>query len=334
MNPYSGVNFFEFFEVFFVRLFQCLRGELSFSSLASDEVQIFSLLCIGLLTSLLGSFLVVRKMTMLANSLSHTILLGIVLSYLLFFHGRVGGFQVDLKVMLVSAIISALLTNLLTELFTKGLHLQEDASIGLVFSTLFALGIVLVTIFSRNTHIGTEVIIGNVDGLHRDDLKLLFGITLAIVATMVIFYKELYVTTFDEGFSKSIGISPRFYHYMLMFLTAIVAIASFRAVGVFLVLALLVGPILAARVIAKSMKTTIFIGILFSCVLSLTSVALSRHILSTYRIPLSTAGILITLVFISYALILSISLLSKRLAMNKKYAKAIILAKKTLKNPN
>ncbi|GAB4192098.1 MAG: hypothetical protein Tsb0015_14230 [Simkaniaceae bacterium] len=309
MNPYFGKNFLEFLGLFFERSLQFLTGRLPLSSLASDEVQIFSLICIGILTSLLGSFLVVRKMTMLANSLSHTILLGIVLSYLLLFHGRMSGFQIDLKVMLISAILAALLTSALTELLSKGLRLQEDASIGLVFTTLFALGVVLVTVFSRNTHIGAEVIMGNVDALHLQDLKLVFWICLGNLLFIAAFFKEFYLTTFDSGFAKSIGVSPVLFHYILMFLTAVAAIAAFRAVGVFLVLALLVGPPLSARLITNRLLRLIGASMGLSCISSICSVAISRHILSVHKIPLSTAGIMITLVLILYCLVVAATFL-------------------------
>src|SRR4029077_18141377 len=105
--------------------------------------------------------------TMLANSLSHTILLGIVIAFLIgsssegFHEGRL-----NLTLLFAAALGSGLLTAVVTEILTKSVKLQEDASLGLVFTTFFALGIVLVNLLARNVHIGAEVVMGNVDALH------------------------------------------------------------------------------------------------------------------------------------------------------------------------
>ncbi len=82
LNPYQGVNFFEFFFVFFQRLWGFLTGTLGFHQLANDEIQVIVLSLIGASSALVGTFLVLRKMSMLANSLSHTILVGIVIAFL------------------------------------------------------------------------------------------------------------------------------------------------------------------------------------------------------------------------------------------------------------
>ena len=163
-NPYWGTDFFGFFAVFFQRLFLFLKGDLSMDALASDEVQIFVLCCIGCATAIVGSFLVLKKMTMLANALSHTSLLGIVIAYLILLpfapSGKENLHGISIQALLVASILTALLTTCLTQGFTQKMRLQEDASIGLVFTTLFALGVVLITCFTKNAHIGVEAIMG------------------------------------------------------------------------------------------------------------------------------------------------------------------------------
>ena len=233
---------------------------------------------------------------MLANSLSHTILVGIVISYLIFTPAI--GEPLNLKILLVAALLTALLTTFFTEGLTKIFRLQEDASIGLVFSTLFALGVVLITAFTRNAHIGTEVIMGNLEAVHSNDLKLmayLFGVNALVT---LFFYKEFKVTTFDGRFAGSVGIFPSVFHYLLMIQTAATAIAAFRAVGVILVLAFLIGPPLLARRYARSLPRLFALSFLIAVLLAFIAVALSRHILSLYQLPLSTAGLLVTLMLL------------------------------------
>src|ERR1700722_9961958 len=157
-NPYSDQDFLGFFGVLFSRLLLLIIGKLPFGSLVADEIQMIVLSCVAVTGAMVGTFLVLRKMTMLANALSHTILLGIVVAYLLCE-------SLTIPVLMVAALATGIATTFLTEFLNRVIKLQEDASIGLVFSVLFALGIVLLTLFSRNVHIGTELVMGNVDAL-------------------------------------------------------------------------------------------------------------------------------------------------------------------------
>lgn len=293
---YDTCNFFSFFGLFFQRLVQFCTGNLPLTQLASDEIQVGILALLGITASLLGSFLILRRMTMLANSLSHTILLGIVIAYLLF------GFTLDLKVMGFAALISALLTALLTEGLVKLFRVNEDASIGLVFSTLFAMGIVLITTLTRNAHIGSEIIMGNLDAVKLSDLKLTLIVFACNVGALLLLFRGYALTSFDASFAKQIGISPRLFHYILMVQTALTSIAAFRAVGVVLVLALFVGPPLMAKLLTKRLKSMLLLSSFLSIFFAISSVALSRHFYNVYAAPLSTAGLTATLILIAFIL--------------------------------
>ncbi|MBP9841212.1 MAG: metal ABC transporter permease [Simkaniaceae bacterium] len=288
MNPYFNQSFFSFFSVLIQRI-AAFKGPL-----VSDEIQLIVLSLISLMAAILGSFLVLRKTTMLANSLSHTILLGIAITYLMM--SGVDFYQLSLRTLLVASLITALMTTLLTEGLTRFFSLQEDASIGLVFTTLFALGIVIVTLYAKNAHIGTEAIMGNVDALHRRDISPVLAVAGVVLSFVGIFFKPLKVTSFDPILARGLKISVPYYHYLLMILTAIAAIAAFRAVGVFLFLSLLVGPPLIARMFTKNLLSYIFLSVGVGVVASFFAVALSRHFLSIWQMPLSTAGIQVCLI--------------------------------------
>lgn len=287
MNPYSGDNFFSFFGTLLTRLFT-FHGPL-----VSDEVQLIVLGLISMMAATLGSFLVLRKNTMLANSLSHTILLGIAVTYLAM--KGVDFYQMSMGALLMAALVTALLTTLFTELLTRFFHLQEDASIGLVFSTLFALGIVVVTLFAKNTHIGTEAIMGNVDALHPHDVKQVMLISGLVLGVIALLFRPFRLTTFDPTFARGIGVNSSVFHYILMILTALAAISAFRAVGAFLFLALLVIPPLIARAFTKRLGTLIVLASGIGVVASMLAVALSRHLLSEAGLALSTAGVEVVL---------------------------------------
>ncbi len=313
MNPYSGHDFFGFFTVLLSRLFGMFLGDNSIG-LVSDEIQCLVLILLSFSLSFLGSFLVARQMTMLANALSHTLLLGIVSSFFIFqLLGEGGALLTSLtsmKVLWVAAAITGFLTTGFTELLRHRLKVQEDASIGLVFTTLFALGILLVTLFTRNMHLGVEAITGNIDALHVADLKTIGSVAFVILLSYFFFFRGFLVSAFDPIFAKSIAYPMKTLNYLLMVLTAGVAIASFRAVGVLLFLSFLVGPVLIAKLYTQGFKKQMVFSFLISSSCSLISVALSRHLLTVYRAPVSTGALTVTVLFFLY--ILSLFLAPKK----------------------
>jgi manganese/zinc/iron transport system permease protein len=297
-NPYTGRTFFDFFGLLLQRLWKFVIGDLPLSNLASDEVQIIVLMGVAASSALVGCFLVLRKMTMLANSLSHTILLGIVIAYVLtqdslWQENHDQGGAINIHVMLIAALIMGLVTAFFTEFLTKTIRLQEDASTGLVFTSLFALGITLVTLLTRDAHIGAEVVMGNVDALHFDDCKLVLVVLGLNIVSFILFFKEFKITTFDPGLSRVLGISTLFFNYLLMVQVSATAIGAFRAVGVLMVLAFITGPALMARLLTDDLKKMLLLSVLLGCLASIVGVALSRHLLSAYDVALSTGGIVV-----------------------------------------
>ena len=305
-NPYSNTTFFSFLYEFVIRFFELVTGRLSFSNLASDEIQVYVLSGVAISGALVGSFLVLRRMTMMANAISHTILLGIVLAYFFLREFSVGDAQhmISIEGLLIAALIMGIFTAFLTEFLTKTVRLQEDASTGLVFTTLFALGIISVTLLTRDSHIGIEAVMGNADALHLDDLSLVMGIVLINIVLVVLFFKEFKITTFDPVLARSLGFSTLFFNYLLMTQFSATAVVSFRAVGVLMVLAFITGPSLTARLLTHNLKTMLLYAVLIGILTSLFGVALSRHILTTTGIPLSTAGIVVTLISVVYVVVI------------------------------
>jgi manganese/zinc/iron transport system permease protein len=299
-HPYWGADLIDFIQIFFARFLQFIRGDLTTEQLASDEIQIVVLALIGCSSALVGTFLVLKRMTMLANSLSHTVLLGIVVAYLIAIPfapvGKEHLESISIQTLLIAALATACLTTVLTQGLTHVMKLQEDASIGLVFTTLFALSIVLVTCFTRNTHIGTEAVMGNIDALHLHDIKLALWIAILDLILIGALFKGFKLVAFDSHLASSLGFSPHLFNYLMMLLTSATAIAAFRAVGVLLLLAFIVGPVLTARLYTYRLKRMIAlsIGIALGC--SWLSVALSRHLLTVYHAPLSTSGLLVVLI--------------------------------------
>ena len=316
-NPYTDQNFFSFFVVLLRRIYLFISGNLPNHELASDELQIVVLSGVAISSALVGTFLVLRRMTMLANSLSHTILLGIVITYLwiALYSGQqwhTNG-NVPTTVFLCAAVMTALLTTFVTQFLTYTVKLHEDASIGLVFTSFFALGIILVTLFTRNVHIGAEVIMGNADLLHQHDLILPWLSTAINFVLFFLLFKEFQVTSFDPAFAQTLGFSLPFFNYLLMTQVSITLIGSFRAVGILLALAFVVGPVLLAQLMVHRLQTLLWLSSVCAMTISCIGVALSRHLLTVYAIPLSTAGIVVCVLLFCYVLLIALIFFKRRI---------------------
>lgn len=312
-NPYTQRTFLGFFSELLLRMWGFLSGNLTISSLVSDEIQIIVLMGVATSSALVGSFLVLRKMTMLANSLSHTLLLGIVIAYVFTSNAPLGDTpQINIQAMLLAALIMGLVTAFLTEFLTKTGRLQEDASTGIVFTSLFALGIILVTLLTRNAHIGAEVVMGNVDALHIDDCKLVLIVLAINVISFVLFFKEFKITTFDPGLARAFGISTIFFNYLLMAQVSATAIGAFRAVGVLMVLAFITGPVLTARLITHDLKKMMLLSVGLGCLAAVLGVAISRHMLSVYDLPLSTSGIVVCCIVLLFLIVITFRIVQPR----------------------
>jgi len=140
MNPYSGKNFVEFLHVLFSRIYLLVSGKLGLENLVSDEIQIGVLVLVAVSAALIGAFLVLKKMTMMANALSHTILLGMVVSYLMIRMFIVSSDFLDtipLSLWIGASFLTGILTTMSIQALIKAFRLSEDASIGLVFTMFF-----------------------------------------------------------------------------------------------------------------------------------------------------------------------------------------------------
>ncbi len=299
MSPYWGADLFSFFSVLIQRCFLFVQGVPL--EIASDEIQILVLSAVAISCGLISPFLVLKRMTMLANSISHTILLGISLSALV--AGALwGGGIFHLPTLLIGSLLAALLTSFFTEGLTRFFRLQEDASIGLVFTALFALGIVIVTLYLRDAHLGVEAVMGNADALQLDDVwlpTLFIGVN-AVAVTL--FFKQFQIGSFDRNLAQTLGIPVGFFRYLLLFLTSATCIGAFRSVGVLLVLAFLTGPYLTARLFSHRLPRLIVLTSAFGALAAMVGVALSRHLLTVYDLPLSTGGLVVVTVGLQYVI--------------------------------
>lgn len=205
---------------------------------------------IGIPCALLGNYLILRRMALVGDAISHSVLPGLVLAYLVFRSLGTGA-------MLAGAMLAGLATTLIIEFIVSRSRLKSDAATGITYTTLFALGVFLVNRYAGRVHLDAEcVLFGELEYVPLAEssslilgawgavpLPLLIGVgvLVAVIAFIILLYKELTLTSFDPGLARSIGVRAGFVHYALMALLSVVVVISLENVGL-LVVALLVLP--------------------------------------------------------------------------------------------
>ena len=250
---------------------------------------------LGLSAAFLGPFLIYRHMTMVANALSHTILLGLSGAYFI----MQGHTILPTYALLAASIVSALLTMSVYDILCR-FKIAKDASIGFVFTLFLALGIILISVAARNTHIGIELVMGNIDCAHRQDLFLLILVAVINACTVVCFRRGLISTTFDPVGARCMGFVTYRYDYMIALITSLTMVAAFKVVGIFMSLAIFVLPVLCAAVFVKRMVPLIILSFMIATVASIVAVISSRALYIQLGFGLSTASIVVTLLSIIY----------------------------------
>ncbi|MCU6791533.1 metal ABC transporter permease [Paenibacillus sp. WQ 127069] len=223
---------------------------------------------------IVGCFLVLRKMAMIGDAISHAVLPGIVIAFL------ITGSRDSLFMMLGAAAIG-LITVFLIQLFHHS-GVQSDAAIGVVFTALFAVGVVLISIFTKDIDLDLDcVLYGEIayvpwNTLHIGGLdigpKAVWGVGLALLLTVIVislFYKQFKICSFDPAMAAAVGIPVVLFHYLLMGLVSISTVASFESVGAILVVGMLVIPPATAYLLTEKLSKMIIYSIIIGCFCSI-----------------------------------------------------------------
>lgn len=261
---------------------------------------------IAISCGLLGAYLVLRKMAMVGDAISHAVLPGIVLAYL-FSASR------ETIPMLIGAAVLGVLTSILIELFYKQARLQVDASIGITFTWLFAIGIILISVFAGQVDLDQDcVLYGEIAYVPLDLWYTSSGINLGPrtvwIATILLLLilafiwfgrRGLFITTFNEEYAKALGINVAFWHYALMGSVSLTSVVSFESVGAILVVAFLIVPPATAYLITTSLKPMLWLTAFFGFLSSLGGYFLAVWINGSIAGAMATvAGILFLCVWI------------------------------------
>lgn len=221
--------------------------------------------------ALLGVFLVLKNMAMVADALSHTVLLEIVLGY--FIAG-----DLDSPILFVGAALFGVMTVYAIEYVVNKFAIQSDAATGLVFTLLFALAIILISKYARNVHLDVDVVLSGEVVFATLNTMEIFGIQVPIsfarmfvmlvinLAFVTVTYQQLKVSIFDPVYAKSIGVAVGFLNLVLMTLVSITTVVAFDTVGAILVISLMVAPALSAHLLSKRLSIMLLVALLYGVI--------------------------------------------------------------------
>jgi manganese/zinc/iron transport system permease protein len=236
----------------------------------------------GISAALLGSFLILRGNAMLTDAISHSIVFGIIVVWLL--TGQTSG-----PVQVLGAAVTGVLTVVLSELLARSRLVKMDAAIGLVFPALFAAGVILISINARNVHLDVDsVLLGEIGFVWLNTVAL-FGVDVPVaVATLgavlvvnltfvLVLWKELKLATFDAGLAAALGFLPGVLHYAILTLTSVTAVAAFDAVGAILFIAFVVVPPATAYLLTRRLWLMVMLAVGFSVAAVISGYFLALH---------------------------------------------------------
>jgi ABC-type Mn2+/Zn2+ transport system permease subunit/Mn-dependent DtxR family transcriptional regulator len=224
---------------------------------------------IGISCGLIGTYIMLRRMSLIGDALAHAVLPGVVVSFMIAGKSEVGLF--------VGAVVSGILTVLLIGFVNRNSRIKEDTSIGIIFTGAFALGILLVSQL-KQVHIDlSSYLFGDVLGVSTGDITLSLIIMVIIIACILLFYKQLLITSFDPTMAMTIGISTTVVHYMLMTLLSMSIVAGLQSVGVILIIAMLITPPATAYLLSDNLKKILVLSAIFGMLSSVIGLYLSYH---------------------------------------------------------
>jgi len=255
---------------------------------------------------LLGCFLVLRRMSMIGDAISHAVLPGIVIAFL------ISGNREPLTI-LIGASVLGLITTFIIEYLNKKAKVQGDAAIGVTYTFLFAIGVILLSLFAGQVDIDQDcVLYGEIAYVPIDTLITESGINMGprpvyllgtlliiIVLFIALFFKQLSLTAFDPGFASAIGISTVLWHYLLMGFVSITTVISFESVGAILIINFLIGPPSIAYLITDNLKKML----LYTVILGIAIAFFGYHIAAFFDVSVAgsmavTTGIIFAICFI------------------------------------
>lgn len=232
------------------------------------EIQLIAAI-VAVACAIPGVFLVLRKMALISDAISHSILPGIVIGFFI-------TQDLNSPLLILFAALTGVITVILVEVIQKTGLVKEDTAIGLVFPTMFSIGVILIAKNANDIHLDVDaVLLGELAFAPFDrmfisemdmgpkSLWVMGGVLLVSITLLILFFKELKVSTFDVGLSSALGFSPVVLHYGLMSVSSITIVGAFDAVGAILVVALMIAPAATAYLLTNDLQRMLVLSVVF-----------------------------------------------------------------------
>ena len=241
---------------------------------------------VGISAGIIGSFIILRGMSLMGDAISHAVLPGVALSYML------GSSYI------IGATVFGMASAALIGFVTKHSRLKNDTAIGIVFSAFFALGIILIS-FARSSTDLYHILFGNVLAVRDSDMFLTAAVLGIVLISVPLFYKQLKLTSFAPTIAKSYGWNISAINYGLMFLLTLVAVTSLQTVGTILVIAMLITPAATAYQLTDKLLVMIVLSTVFGTLSSIVGLYFSY----SYNLPSGATIVMAAAMFFIVAFI-------------------------------
>jgi manganese/iron transport system permease protein len=233
---------------------------------------------VGIICAVVGSYLMVQRLALLGDAISHSVLPGLAIAFIL-----------DIN-LFVGAFIAGLLSTVCINIIRNKSQIKEDAAMGIVFSAFFALGITLITVVQKENKIDlNHFLFGNILGVSFNEVRDTIIIAIFVLLIVFLFYKELLFYTFDKQGAESVGLPVNLLDTGLMILIGLTIVASLKAVGVILVLSLLITPPSTGYLLVNRLHQVMLIGVFIGIISSISGMYLSYY----FNLPSGPAIVLV-----------------------------------------
>ena len=243
---------------------------------------------IGIVSGAVGCFIILRGMSLMGDAISHAVLPGVALSFILGINFFVG------------AIVFGLFASMIITFIRGNSIIKGDTAIGITFSSFLALGVILIGLARSSTDL-LHILFGNILAVQDSDKWITIWVSLAVLIVIILFFKELLITSFDPQMAKAMGMKVNFYHYLLMILLTLVSVTAMQSVGTILIVAMLITPAATAYLYVNSLKSMILLSSTLGAVTSVLGLFLgtSFNVAAGSSIVLTSAVIFAISFFIS-----------------------------------
>ncbi|PTG23594.1 manganese ABC transporter permease [Staphylococcus chromogenes] len=238
---------------------------------------------VGAVCGIVGCFILLRGLSLMGDAMSHAVLPGVAISFILHIP------------MFIGALVTGVLSSLCIGYISDTTKTKKDAAIGIIFTTFLATGIILISTIQSTTDL-YHILFGNILAITDDAFHTTFWISLCVIILILILYRPLKISTFDPIFSRMNGLPTRAIHYLVMLLLALVIVTSVQTVGVILVVALLITPASTAYLLANKLSTMLML----SCICSVVSATMGIYF--SFQLNLPSGAVIVLIAALLYVL--------------------------------